>query len=161
MPDPFRRFVDPDVDLHVPRQRREMREAPWRILGVIAGGGALGALARHGLAEAWSPEPGAVAWVIVLVNVSGCALIGVLMELLPRLWPSSRLIRPFWGVGVLGGYTTFSTSVLDVVTTVRAGVPHLALGYLGATLVGALVAVWVSATLTGRALDSARKRCRG
>jgi hypothetical protein len=38
--------TEPDVDLHVARPRRQLRYAPWAVLGVISAGGAVGALAR-------------------------------------------------------------------------------------------------------------------
>ena len=44
-----------------------------------------------------------------MVNTSGCLLIGVLMVLIVEARQGHRLVRPFLGVGVLGGYTTFST----------------------------------------------------
>ncbi|MFD9352984.1 fluoride efflux transporter FluC, partial [Streptomyces diastaticus] len=40
------------------------------------------------------------------VNVVGCAAIGVLMVLITDVWPAHRLVRPFFGTGVLGGFTT-------------------------------------------------------
>ncbi|WP_261988702.1 fluoride efflux transporter FluC, partial [Streptomyces sp. wa22] len=49
-------------------------------------------------------------WAVFAVNVTGCALIGVLMVLLAeRGTVTHPLVRPFLGVGVLGGFTTFST----------------------------------------------------
>lgn len=126
--------TDPDVDLHDPRQRRELSPA---LLAVIALGGALGALARHGLSE-WIPDGPFAIWV---VNISGCLLIGVLMVLVTEVWPNQRYLRPFLGVGVLGGYTTFSTAMVDVRNLVEAGRPGLGLLYLGGTVVAAVLAV--------------------
>ncbi|MFC7584663.1 fluoride efflux transporter FluC [Nonomuraea antimicrobica] len=90
--------------------------------------------------------------------MSGCLLIGVLMTLIDQVWTGRRLLRPFWGVGVLGGYTTFSTYVLDIHTALRAGAPGVALAYLAATLVAALPAVWAGGALTSQALAIARRR---
>jgi CrcB protein len=78
------------------------------------------------------------------VNVSGSFLIGVLMVLIATRRPAQRFIRPFLGVGVLGGYTTFSTAMVDV----QQAAPGTALLYLGATIVAALVAVWAGSALT-------------
>ena len=113
------------------------------VLAAISAGGVLGALARHGLALAWPHDPRHFAWSTWTVNVTGCFLIGVLMVLIGRFRPGQRLIRPFWGVGVLGGYTTFSTAAVDVL---RAD-PATALAYLAATLVGAVLAVWLGTVL--------------
>jgi CrcB protein len=133
--------VDPDLD--VPPQPRL---AP--VLAAISAGGVLGALARYGLSTAWSHDPAGFPWATWTINVSGSFLIGVLMVLISRFWPSRRLVRPFFGVGILGGYTTFSTSVVDVQQVVAHGAPGVALLYLGATLVGALIAVWAGTVLT-------------
>jgi fluoride exporter len=115
------------------------------VLAVIAGGGVLGALARSGLATAWPHAPGAFAWSTFVINATGCLLIGVLMVLVTEVWPKQRYIRPFVGVGILGGYTTFSTYIVDILHTTR---PVTALAYLAGTLVAALVAVWLGFTLT-------------
>jgi CrcB protein len=113
-------------------------------LAVISAGGALGALARAGISAAWPHDPRSFSWATWVVNVSGCLLIGVLMVLIRRRWPDRHLIRPFWGVGVLGGYTTFSTAMVDVLRTTPAG----GLLYLAATLTGALLAVWAGTAVT-------------
>ncbi|MFC3386424.1 fluoride efflux transporter FluC [Couchioplanes azureus] len=118
------------------------------VLAAVSAGGVVGALARHGIAVAWPHEPAGFAWATWIVNVTGCFLIGVLMVLIRRFRPEQRLLRPFWGVGVLGGYTTFSTATVDVL---RAA-PGTALTYLAATLVGALAAVWLGTALTEAAV---------
>lgn len=51
-----------------------------RVLAAVAAGGALGALARYGALLLW-PGTGGFPWTVFAVNVSGCALIGVLMVL--------------------------------------------------------------------------------
>ncbi|GAA2639309.1 hypothetical protein GCM10010399_85870 [Dactylosporangium fulvum] len=142
--------VDPDVDLHVPADRAELRPSPVPVLAAISAGGVCGALARHGLSTAWPHPAGGFPWSTFVVNVSGCLLIGVLMVVVTEVVPGRRLLRPFLGVGVLGGYTTFSTYAVDIHRTAEAGSPWVALAYLGATVVGALLAVWAGATATAR-----------
>ena len=85
-----------------------------------------------------------------MINVTGCFLIGVLMVMINRVWTRSRLIRPFFGVGVLGGFTTFSTYVVDIQRLVTTGVPGTALLYLAGTLAAAVIATFAGITLTGR-----------
>ncbi|CAM5350095.1 Putative fluoride ion transporter CrcB [Streptomyces microflavus] len=86
-----------------------------RVLGAVAAGGALGALARYGALVLWPTADGGFPWTVFAVNVSGCALIGVLMVLtVERGRVTHPLVRPFLGVGVLGGFTTFSTYAADV-----------------------------------------------
>jgi CrcB protein len=134
--------ADSDVDLRVPRQRAELRRAPWAVLSVISLGGALGALARAGLGKAFPAGTGAFPWTTFAINVSGCLLIGVLMVLVAEVWASRRLVRPFLGVGVLGGYTTFSSYVVDIQRLVDAGAGGTALAYLASTVVAALAATY-------------------
>ncbi|MEE2037030.1 CrcB family protein [Nocardiopsis sp. CT-R113] len=127
------------------------------VLAVISLGGALGALARYGLDTAWPPAASGVSWTVLAVNVSGSALIGVLMELLNHRWPASRFVRAFWGVGVLGGYTTFSAYALDTVTALERGAPQTALAYLALTLAGALAGVWAASAVSHRILSGRRR----
>ncbi|MFZ2528738.1 MAG: CrcB family protein [Rhodococcus sp. (in: high G+C Gram-positive bacteria)] len=97
-----------------------------RAVAVVAAGGALGAVVRYGLATAF---PGL--WTIAVINVVGSLLLGTLTAMIgpDRLW------RLFLGVGVLGGFTTFSTFAVDAVRT-----PVLAATYVTVTLAGALIA---------------------
>jgi CrcB protein len=118
-----------------------------RVLLAISAGGVVGALARYGLGELIHTD--VWPWSTWLVNTSGCLLIGVLMVLITDVWPGRPLLRPFLGVGVLGGYTTFSTAMVEVRQLVTAGQPGTGLLYLAATVVAALLAVtagWAGAT---------------
>jgi CrcB protein len=132
--------VDSDVDLHVPAHRRELSP---RTLCVIAVGGALGALARYGVGLLLPTVPGRFPWGTFAINVVGCLLIGVLMVLVTDVFTGRPLLRPFLGVGVLGGFTTFSTYVNEVRGLLRPGSVPVAFGYLAGTLVSALLAVLV------------------
>jgi CrcB protein len=92
-------------------------------------------------------------WATFLENVSGALALGVVMVLLLDVWPPSRYARPFLGVGVLGGYTTFSTYALEGRGLLAGGRPGMAITYLGVSLLGGLVAVWLggsSVRLVGR-----------
>ncbi|MFE2479357.1 CrcB family protein [Streptomyces sp. NPDC059389] len=143
--------IDPDVDLHVPGQRAE-RRGP--VLAAIAVGGALGASARYGASLLWpAAGPGAFPWTTFWTNVIGCALIGVLMVLISEggRTPPHPLVRPFAGVGVLGGFTTFSTYAVDFSRLLDAGEAGRALAYAGLTVAAALGAVWAGAAVTRRA----------
>ena len=146
--------VDCDVDLHMPAARAELR---WPVLAAISAGGVCGALARYGISAAWPHQAGGFPWATFVVNVTGCLLIGVLMVVVTEVVTGRPLLRPFLGVGVLGGYTTFSTYVVDIQRTAGAGAAAVALAYLAATLVGALVAVWAGTTLTRAALSGGHR----
>src|SRR3954447_11481473 len=135
--------MDSDVDLTVPADRAELSPSPLPVLAAISAGGVLGAPARYALGVAWPHLPAGFPWATWTINVSGCFLIGVLMTSIARHRPRHRYLRPFAGVGVLGGYTTFSTSIVDI----QHAPPAVGLVYLAATLVGALSAVWAGSTL--------------
>jgi fluoride exporter len=146
------------------RAQRPRRDslAQLDLLAVIAAGGVLGAEARYGVARLLPHPPAAFPWATLVVNALGCLLIGVLMVVVTELTRPHRLARPFLGVGVLGGFTTFSTYTVDVQRLLLAHRPGMALGYLLGTLAAALVTVWLGATAT-RALVvlAGRRRARG
>lgn len=148
--------VDPDVDLHVSIQRREWSAHRW-VLPVIALGGMLGSSARYAVELTWPPSPDSMPWATFATNVTGCLLIGVLMVQLVEVAGAHPLVRPFIGVGVLGGYTTFSTYSVQTSVLITEGRPFLALVYLFGTLAVALAAVAVGVFLT-RSLLWARRR---
>src|SRR5947209_7697882 len=131
-----------------PARSRPHVAADRTVLAVIAAGGILGAEARYGISS-WLPHRATQlplgTW---LVNVSGCFLIGALMVVLTELSHPHPLARPFLGVGVLGGYTTFSTAMVEVQQLGLHGRPGLALGYLAGTLVGALAAAALGTAAT-------------
>jgi CrcB protein len=108
----------------------------------------LGAEARYGVSLLLPHPPDAFPWSTLLVNAVGCLLIGVLMVVINELTTPHRLARPFLGVGVLGGFTTFSTYAVDVQRLLLAGHPGTALAYLAGTVAAALVAVSLGATAT-------------
>src|SRR3954466_1189222 len=137
--------VDPDVD---PPAQRRPRDWDPAVLAAIAAGGVLGAEARYGLSVLRTHEPGHWPMATWLTNVSGCFLIGILMFTITELTSPHRLVRPFVGVGVLGGYTTFSTAMVDVQQMALAGHGGAALGYLIATVTAAVAATFAGVTLT-------------
>jgi CrcB protein len=151
--------VDPDVDLHVPAQRRTRALDPG-VLAVIALGGVTGAEARFALERAFPAGDGAWPVTTFGINLLGSFLLGALMVLLTEvLTAPHRLVRPFLGVGVLGGFTTFSTALVEVPELMRAGRPYLALLYLLGSAVGALLAAALG-VLLARAAGGRRRRGR-
>ncbi|MFJ9625856.1 fluoride efflux transporter FluC [Streptomyces sp. NPDC101181] len=131
-----------------------------RVLAAVAAGGALGALARYGALVLW-PGGNGFPWTVFAVNVSGCALIGVLMVLTVERGRVTRpLARPFLGVGVLGGFTTFSTYAADVSGLLVRQQLLTAVAYAAATVVAALGAVGAAAVATRAWLDRGGSRGR-
>jgi fluoride exporter len=112
-------------------------------------GGALGALARWAVAEALPTAAGGWPWATLLVNLTGCFLLGVLVAVLAARPPEPAWVRPFLAVGVLGGYTTYSAFAVEVVDLVDGGAVALAVGYVVLSVVGGVTAVAVGA-LAGR-----------
>jgi CrcB protein len=143
--------VDPDIDLASPVERREVTgPRRYAVLSVIALGGVVGAEARHGLGVLLPHREGEWPWATLLTNLSGCLLIGVLMVVITERIRPHPLVRPLLGVGVLGGYTTFSTYAVDTVTAAQAGRAGMAVFYAVMTPLLAFLAVWFGAVSTRR-----------
>ena len=125
------------------------------VVGVVAVGGGLGSLARYAVARIMPVGPDAFPWATFGVNVLGCLLIGILLVLVTEAWTAHRLWRPFLGVGVLGGFTTFSTYAVEIVGLADGGRPVLASTYLAGTLVAAFTAVVAGVWFTRAAVGVA------
>ena len=112
------------------------------LIGYLAAalGGALGSLARWGLGRALPHTAGAWPTATLLVNLTGCLLLGLLAAALFTRHPGSSWLRPFLGTGVLGGWTTFSTFAVDAVQLADAGRGAAAVGYVLASVVGGVLA---------------------
>ncbi|MBO0842510.1 MAG: CrcB family protein [Nocardioides sp.] len=121
------------------------------LLPVIAAGGAIGALARWGLATALPHGPDGFPWNTFITNITGCLLLGLLMAYVLGPGAGTRYLRPFVGVGILGGYTTFSTYELDARGLVDVAATPLALVYLVASVALGTAAAWLGLTI-GRVL---------
>jgi CrcB protein len=119
----------------------------------VALGGALGSLARHGMNHVLHTR-----WLTtrfplgtVAVNLAGCFIIGLLAGMIAAERISLRLHwREFVFVGLLGGFTTFSTFGLDTFVLARtSSMPQAALN-VGLQVAGGLAAVWAGYHLGGR-----------
>lgn len=141
-----------------PRRPRPGAHGQGAILAVVACGGVIGACARYGTALAWPTAPGSFPWTTLAVNTAGCFTIGVFMVLITDVWAAHRLVRPFFGTGVLGGFTTFSTYTVDVQRLTGAGHLPQALAYLAGTAAAALAAVWTGASAARRLPGAGRAR---
>jgi fluoride exporter len=129
------------------------QEVPAQVAYLLAAlGGALGALGRWAVSEALPAAPDGWPWATLLVNLTGCLLIGVLLAVLLDRFPSSPWLRPFLATGVLGGYTTYSTFAVDVVRLVDAGDAVVAAGYAAASVLGGVLAVLAGLVLARRAI---------
>jgi CrcB protein len=80
------------------------------------------------------------------------------MVLVLDVWPPSRYVRPFLGIGFLGGYTTFSTYMLDTRALLVEGQRITAGIYLFGSLAAGLVGVWMATAGTRLMLQAVRLR---
>jgi CrcB protein len=141
--------VDPDVDLHVEAQRSELGVHPLLLIAAISAGGVLGAEARYALTVAFPDAAGAFPATTFTVNAVGSFAIGVLMVFVLRHAKDLPLLRPFAGVGVLGGFTTFSTYAVGAERLLAGGHLWTALAYLVLTPVVSVGAVSLGAAAAG------------
>jgi fluoride exporter len=150
-PDGAARLRSPDAPVaDPPRPAPRHGQAP--VVAAVAIGGGLGAAARYGAWLLWPTGAGGFPWNTFSVNVVGCFVIGLFMVVITDRRAAHRLVRPFFGTGVLGGFTTFSTYALDIERLVEQGHAGTALAYLAVTLLAALAAVWLAATAARPAL---------
>jgi fluoride exporter len=114
---------------------------PWVAVAV---GGALGSVARYATIIGVGKVVGVgFPYGVLLANVLGGFVMGMLVELMALVWSPSDSLRVFWIVGILGGYTTFSSFSLDAWLLLEKGLYGPALLYIAASVIlsiGALVA---------------------
>jgi CrcB protein len=112
------------------------------LVGVVALGGALGALARLALAVTLPAAPGALPAATLLTNLSGCLALGLLVGARPE----APWLRPFLATGVLGGFTTFSAFALEtdrlLVTSPATALAYVALSTAGGLALAAAGLRW-------------------
>lgn len=111
----------------------------YRDFALVAIGGAAGASLRYLVGRLMGPQADiAIPWHTFAVNISGAFVLGLFVVLAGRQgWPGWW--RPLIAVGVLGGYTTFSTFTLETVELALHGRGLAAAGYAVGSVVAALV----------------------
>lgn len=118
-----------------------------RYLYVMAGAG-LGGLARYALGSWIMTRTGArFPLGTFLINVSGSFFIGLCMTLLTQRFQPHPYWRLFLVVGVLGGYTTFSTFEYETLQAVRDGERWMGLFYAAGSVLFGYLAVWLGMIL--------------
>jgi CrcB protein len=122
---------------------------------VIGLGGALGSMARFGLASLvdLTAQKGAPVyfWGTMLVNITGCFLIGFIFTISDTegRFYLSPLQRQFIMIGILGGYTTFSSFTLQTLLLAQDGQWGQAAANVVLSVVLCLVGVFLGALLAG------------
>src|SRR3954470_23764438 len=114
-------------------------------------GGGLGALARYYIAAAVQPAGASFNWGIFVVNITGGLLMGMIVEASALKLNLSPELRNFLTIGILGGYTTFSTFSLDSALLLQKGEYALAAGYVIGSVVLSILALfaglWIVRTI--------------
>lgn len=152
MPEP----TEPTIAVRVP-QRAAERPA-LGVLIAIGSGGAVGAVARYEIALAAPVSPTRFPWSTWAINVSGSFVLGVVATLVLERWPPTRYVRPFVGIGICGGYTTWSTFMTETVLLVRDHRPVLAAAYMVASMTAGLAATYAGMWAARRPGRARRRR---
>jgi CrcB protein len=122
-------------------------ERPALRVVAIAAGGALGTLARYGVGRALITPALGFPWSTLMVNVVGSLLLGLVVTLVVERWSPTRFVRPFAAIGFCGGFTTFSTLMVELSQLGQHGRIATAAVYLVASVVSGLLAVVVGMAL--------------
>jgi fluoride exporter len=129
--------VDPDLE-H--RGRDARRKPDGFLVLLVAVGGMTGSLGRYGVSRLMHVAPGSFPIATFTVNVMGSFILGALVGLLLRR-PQAR-VRAFVGVGVLGGYTTFSTYMVETAVLLKDGHVGTAVAYVAVSVLAGVLAAW-------------------
>ena len=108
-------------------------------------GGALGSISRY-LLGTWIQALSRsidFPYGTLIVNLLGCFLIGLLSQLAEARGAFTSETRAFLFIGILGGFTTFSSFGNDTINLLRAGAAFNALANIGANVILGLVLVWL------------------
>ena len=110
---------------------------------IVAIGGAAGASMRHFVGMlALRTFGSGFPYGTMICNLAGSFLMGLLVELLALRFNAGTEVRLLLTTGLLGGFTTFSTFSLDVVTLTERGQMGVALFYVALSLAGGIVALF-------------------
>ncbi len=114
---------------------------------LVMTGGAAGSGLRYILGRALPVSTGGWPWGTFAANVSGGLAMGVLAAWLLRAGEGAEPVRLLIGVGLLGGFTTFSAYSLELVQMIQRGSGMMAIGYAMASVIIALMGVYIGMTV--------------
>lgn len=120
----------------------------WQQLGLVMAGGALGSALRFVIGDAMLQRFGqGFPWGTLSANFIGAFAAGYLLVWLQQRGGNVTLLRAFLVVGLLGGLTTFSSLMLESLVFARSDRGGMVPLYLGVSLVGGMLLVWLGARL--------------
>ena len=120
----------------------------WQQLGYVLFGGAVGSALRFLVTDFMAARFGREwPWGTLTVNLVGAFIAGLLMSWQAGKGASFAPLRPLLIVGLIGGLTTFSSLMVDVVSLMTAAKPFVACVYLAATVASGLLLVALGAAL--------------
>ncbi len=123
----------------------------WLQLGLVMAGGALGAAGRFWIGGFLLRQLGSgFPWGTLAVNLIGSFAVGFLAIWLEGRGTAALWWRAFLIVGLLGGLTTYSALMLEMLLYTRSHRSALALAYLTLTLILGLFLVWLGAETAER-----------
>ena len=115
------------------------------MLAAVAGGGAMGSLARYlTMSLVGRLVSGGFPWGTLLVNIAGSFLMGMVVELVALRYSVSQETRAFFAVGILGGFTTFSSFSLDAALLIERGHLGTAFVYVAGSVIAGLAALFTA-----------------
>ena len=121
------------------------------VLVAIGLGGALGALARYGISRWIHVARDTFPWATFWTNIGGAFVLGLFLTVVIARFPERRYPRPFFAIGFLGAFTTFSTMAVETVTLIKDGEALLGIVYILVSIVAGLLVAFAG-IVAGRAV---------
>lgn len=152
-------MVDHGAVTYAPPPHRD-----WRLVGMVAAGGAIGSALRYLLALALPTPAHGWPWATFAVNMVGAFALGWLLEGLAARGPEGtrqRNLRLVLGTGVLGGFTTYSSFALELERLLAADHGGIALGYAIGTLALGMLAAFAGVVVGRRTPPGTAARLLG
>lgn len=128
--------------------------SPLAATALVAAGGAAGSALRYQVGAAIAHIGGiskGFPWAILSVNILGSLAMGILFGWLASRSGGSESMRLLLGVGLLGGFTTFSAFSLDLMLLIQRGALGLACVYALASVIAGVIALYLGLILMGEA----------